>query len=73
MLDVLAGTGTIWQTLLRSEDAQQFFRVRIVSPDGRLFTCGNRIPVNPDCAVGEDPDRQTESSENLQRLLQLRD
>jgi transcriptional regulator GlxA family with amidase domain len=55
MLDVLAGTGSIWQTLLRSEDTQQFFRVRIVSPDGRLFTCGNRIPVNPDCAVGEDP------------------
>ena len=55
MLDVLSATGGIWQTLLRSGDEQQFFRVRIVSPDGKLFTCGNGIPVNPDCSVGEDP------------------
>jgi len=55
MLDVLAATGSIWQTLLRSDDMQQYFRVRIVSPDGRLFSCGNGIPVNPDCAVGDDP------------------
>lgn len=55
MLDVLAATGSIWQTLVRSGDEQQYFCVRIVSPDGKLFTCGNRIPVNPDCAVNEDP------------------
>jgi transcriptional regulator GlxA family with amidase domain len=55
MLDVLAATGSIWQTLLRSGDERQYFRVRIVSPDGRLFTCGNGIPVNPDCAVTDDP------------------
>ena len=47
MLDVLSATGSIWQTLLRSDDARQYFRVRIVSPDGRLFSCGNGIPVNP--------------------------
>ncbi len=55
MLDVLSATGTIWQTLLRSGDQRQYFQVRIVSPDGKLFTCGNRIPVNPDCAVSDDP------------------
>lgn len=55
MLDVLSATGSIWQTLLRAGDEQQHFRVRIVSPDGRLFTCGNRIPVNPDCAVSDEP------------------
>ncbi len=55
MLDVLAATGSIWQTLLRSADERQYFRVRIVSPDGRLFACGNRIPVNPDCAVTDEP------------------
>ena len=55
MLDVLAATGSIWQTLLRSGDERQYFRVRIVSPDGRLFTCGNGVPVNPDCAVTDDP------------------
>jgi len=55
MLDVLSATGSIWQTLLRSGDERAYFRVRIVSPDGRLFTCGNDIPVNPDCAVVDDP------------------
>jgi transcriptional regulator GlxA family with amidase domain len=55
MLDVLAATGSIWQTLLRSGDETRCFRVRIVSPDGRLFSCGNGIPVNPDCAVVDDP------------------
>ncbi len=55
MLDVLLATGSIWQTLLRSGDERQYFRVRIVSPDGGLFTCGNRIPVNPDFAVSDEP------------------
>jgi transcriptional regulator GlxA family with amidase domain len=55
MLDVLASTGQVWPTLLRSGDRRQCFEVRIVSPDGRLFTCGNRIPVNPDCAIHDDP------------------
>lgn len=55
ILDVLAATGSIWPTLLRSGGGRQCFRVRIVSPDGRLFTCGNRIPVNPDYAINEDP------------------
>jgi transcriptional regulator GlxA family with amidase domain len=55
MLDVLEATGNIWQTLLRTGDGRRYFRVRIVSPDGKLFTCGNRIPVNPDCAVGDEP------------------
>ena len=58
MLDVLAATGSIWQTLLRSGDETCCFRVRIASPDGRLFTCGNGIPVNPDCAVDDDPAAQ---------------
>jgi transcriptional regulator GlxA family with amidase domain len=55
MLDVLSATGNIWQTLARSGGEKDYFRVRIVSPDGRLFTCGNRIPLNPDCSVGDDP------------------
>jgi transcriptional regulator GlxA family with amidase domain len=55
MLDVLSATGSIWQTLTRAEGEQKLFRVRIVSPDGMPFTCGNRIPVNPDCSVDDDP------------------
>ena len=55
MVDVLSATGTLWPTLLRSSDGNPCFRVRIISPDGALFSCGNRIPVNPDCAVADDP------------------
>ncbi len=55
MVDVLSAAGTIWPTLLRTGEARPCFRVRIVSPDGALFSCGNRIPVNPDCAVAADP------------------
>ena len=54
MLDVLCATGSIWQTLLRCDEIVDYFRVRIVSPDGKLFACGNNIPVNPDCAVTDD-------------------
>lgn len=56
MLDVLCATGNIWQTLLRSGDQRRCFEVRIVSPDGKLFSCGNRIPVNPDCSIADDPE-----------------
>ncbi len=55
LLDVLAAAGNIWQTLLRTGDERRHFHVRIVSPDGKLFTCGNGIPVNPDCAVSDEP------------------
>ena len=55
MLDVLSATGKIWQTLLRSGVEKDYFRVRIISPDGKLFTCGNAIPVNPDCSVKDKP------------------
>ncbi len=55
MLDVLLAAGNVWQTLVRAGGERCYFRVRIVSPDGKLFTCGNRIPVNPDCAVSDEP------------------
>jgi len=56
MLDVLLAAGNIWQTLVREPGQQSLFRVRIVSPDGEAFRCGNRIPVVPDCSVTDDPD-----------------
>lgn len=55
LLDVLSAAGNVWQTLLREGGGRTCFRVRIVSPDGKLFACGNRIPVNPDCAVSDEP------------------
>lgn len=55
MVDVLAATGNLWQTLVRSEEARQAFRVRIVSHIETPFTCGNGIPVHPHFEVADDP------------------
>lgn len=55
MLDVLLAAGNIWQTLVREEPRPALFRVRIVAPKAGAFTCGNGIPVRPDCAVRDDP------------------
>lgn len=55
MLDVLMAAGNIWQTLVHSDTQQQLFNVRIVSTQKRAFTCGNNIPVNPDCSIKDDP------------------
>jgi transcriptional regulator GlxA family with amidase domain len=56
MLDVLLSAGNIWQTLVRSDDEQKLFRVRIVSSDNKPFTCGNNIPVQPDFSVEDLPE-----------------
>ena len=55
MLDVLSATGNIWQTLVRSSTEHQLFNVRIVSPHKKPFTCGNNIPVKPDCSIKDNP------------------
>ena len=55
MLDVLSAAGNIWETLNRTGLERRYFNVRVVSPDIRPFTCGNGIPVHPDCAVSDDP------------------
>jgi len=55
MLDVLLAAGNIWQTLVREESMQAPFRVRIVAPSDKAFTCGNGIPVVPDFAVADNP------------------
>jgi transcriptional regulator GlxA family with amidase domain len=55
MLDVLLAAGNIWQTLARSGSEQTLFRVRIVSPIDGLFSCGNGIPVMPDCSIADNP------------------
>ena len=55
MLDVLLAAGSIWQTLVREESVQALFRVRIVAPTKEAFTCGNGIPVTPDCSVADNP------------------
>lgn len=55
MLDVLLAVGNIWQVLVREEAQPQPFRIRILSPAKKPFSCGNGIPVRPDCAVGDQP------------------
>ncbi len=56
MLDVLMAAGNIWQTLVGTDAPQQLFETRIISPSRALFTCGNNIPVRPDCTPDDDPD-----------------
>ncbi|MEK6248117.1 MAG: hypothetical protein N2C12_08050, partial [Planctomycetales bacterium] len=58
MLDVLLATGNIWQTLVNTDSAGTLFRVRIISPTGEPFACGNGIPVCPDLSVADDPETQ---------------
>ena len=55
MLDVLLAAGNIWQTLVRSNTEHKLFNVRIVSPNKKPFTCGNNIPVKPDCTIKDNP------------------
>jgi transcriptional regulator GlxA family with amidase domain len=54
LVDVLSATGNVWETLLR-EPPGQLFRVRIVADEARPFTCGHRIPVQPDFGIAEAP------------------
>lgn len=56
MLDVLLSAGNIWQLLVRTQSQQNLFQVRIVGPTDRPFTCGNSIPVTPDCSVADNPE-----------------
>ncbi|TNE76854.1 MAG: helix-turn-helix domain-containing protein [Gammaproteobacteria bacterium] len=55
MFDVLKSAGSVWDSLVRAEEGAPLFQVDIVSPDGTPFTCGNGIPVTPDCAMTDDP------------------
>lgn len=55
MLDVLLAAGNLWQTLVRSDSQHNGFNVRIASHQKQVFSCGNRIPVIPDCSIEENP------------------
>jgi transcriptional regulator GlxA family with amidase domain len=56
MVDVLSATGTLWQELTGDAPGHRLIRPRIVSSDGRPFTCGNGIPVAPERAIADDAD-----------------
>jgi transcriptional regulator GlxA family with amidase domain len=55
MIDVLAATGNIWQSLVGTEPGRTLIRPRIVSVSAEPFRCGNGIPVIPEFGVGDDP------------------
>ncbi len=55
MIDVLAATGSLWRALIGEPAATPLIRPRIVAMSLDRFTCGNRIPVQPDLAVDDDP------------------
>jgi transcriptional regulator GlxA family with amidase domain len=55
MLDVLCSAGNLFQALVRSNDEQKLFQVRIVANSEHPFTCGNGIPVTPDCSIFDNP------------------
>lgn len=55
IIDVLMATGNVWQKLTWQGGERNAFRVRIVSPGKRPFSCGHGIPVRPDCSVADDP------------------
>lgn len=55
MVDVFCSTGVVWQTLMRMERLKPAFQVLIVGQSLEPFSCGNRIPVQPDVGVGDDP------------------
>jgi transcriptional regulator GlxA family with amidase domain len=55
LVDVLMTTGSIWQTLLRTEVGTLPFHVQIASMSTRAFRCGNGIPVSPSVAIRDNP------------------
>ena len=58
MVDVLLAAGSIWQTLVRTAPVDTLFRVRILSPTGEPFLCGNGIPVTPELSVQQEQQTQ---------------
>jgi len=55
LVDVLTSTGSIWQTLVRSDAGTLPFHVQIASMSTRSFRCGNGIPVSPSVSIRDNP------------------
>lgn len=50
MVDVLAAAGNLWQALSGREQ-RHLLKPKIVSENPTPFTCGNRIPVQPELSI----------------------
>ncbi|WP_432698368.1 GlxA family transcriptional regulator [Marinobacterium sp. YM272] len=55
MVDVLSAAGNLWQTLTGQAESRRPFRVRVISDRVQPFSCGNGIPVTPECSIGQAP------------------
>ncbi|MGA9443732.1 MAG: helix-turn-helix domain-containing protein [Methyloceanibacter sp.] len=54
MVDVLTSAGNLWQQLTGGEQRHPI-RPRIVSLTRSPFSCGNRVPVEPELELDDDP------------------
>lgn len=55
LVDVLAGAGNIWDTLMRRDSGISAFHVQVASLSMRAFRCGNGIPVCPAVDIRTNP------------------
>jgi transcriptional regulator GlxA family with amidase domain len=55
LIDVLAATGNLWETLTGHGAECALISPKIVSPGKAPFKCGNAIPVFPDLDCNDDP------------------
>ena len=55
MVDVLAATGNVWETLTRQAPRRKLIRPQIVAESRTPFECGNGIPVRPAFSIDDDP------------------
>jgi transcriptional regulator GlxA family with amidase domain len=55
LVDVLAATGNIWETLTGDGPERTLISPLIVAPEKATFKCGNAIPVVPDLGCSDDP------------------
>lgn len=58
MVDVLGAAGTLWHQLVGDEPGGTLIRAKILGQTRQPFVCGNKIPVCPAVAIGEDPEAE---------------
>ena len=56
MIDVLGAAGTLWRQLVGDEPGLPLIEPRVVALGRDPFCCGNGIPVQPACGIGDQPE-----------------
>lgn len=55
LFDVLSSVGAVYPDMVRGAPESELLDVRIVSADGRPFSCVGDVPVRPHAAIGDFP------------------